>query len=270
MVCFPPCKINLGLHIVSKRPDGYHNLETCFYPVPWTDVLEIIPAKEFSFTITGRLIEGSTKDNLCVKAYRLIQQHHVIGPVSIHLHKILPSGAGLGGGSSDAAFTLQLLNEIFELGLSIGTLKQYAARLGSDCAFFMEDKPMLGLERGDVLRGISVSLKSKYLVLVNPPVHVSTAEAYSQITPQRHEVGIPVILNTTMDEWRNNLVNDFEVSVFKQFPEIGRLKAKLYDLGAIYASMSGSGASVFGIFDKEVNLRVSFPESTYWSGFLTT
>ncbi len=269
MVFFSPCKINLGLHILSKRPDGYHNLETCFYPVPWTDVLEVIPAKEFSFTITGRLIEGSTKDNLCVKAYRLMHLNHGIGPVNIHLHKILPTGAGLGGGSSNAAFTLRLLNEIFELGLSVETLKLYAARLGSDCAFFIEDKPTLGSGRGDVLHGISISLEKKYLVLVKPPVHVSTAEAYSQITPQRHEVGIPVILNLDINQWKNSLVNDFEVSVFKQFPEIGRLKAKLYDLGAIYASMSGSGASVFGIFDKEVNLRDSFPESTYWSGFPT-
>jgi 4-diphosphocytidyl-2-C-methyl-D-erythritol kinase len=269
MVCFPHCKINLGLHILSKRPDGYHALETCFYPVPWTDILEIIHAKEFSFVLTGLPVTDSAEGNLCVKAYRLLQQDHGITPVCIHLHKILPPGAGLGGGSSDAAHTLRLLNELFSLDLSAHVLRDYASRLGSDCAFFIEDQPSLGAGRGEELHEITVELKNKYLVLVKPPVSVSTAEAYKNVIPCVPESGIREILARDIHDWKELLHNDFEKSVFQRYPEIGLIKEKLYNRGAVYASMSGSGSSVFGIFDRELNLREEFPEATYWSGFLT-
>jgi 4-diphosphocytidyl-2-C-methyl-D-erythritol kinase len=269
MVCFPHCKINLGLHILSKRPDGYHTLETCFYPVPWTDILEIIKADEFLFTSSGLLVTDTAEDNLCVKAFRLLQQHHSIAPVHIHLHKILPPGAGLGGGSSDAAHTLRLLNELFSLDLSAHVLRDYASRLGSDCAFFIEDQPRLGTGRGEDLHEIGVELKNKYLVLVKPPVSISTAEAYENVIPRVPAMGIREILKRDIHHWKDILHNDFEKSVFQKYPEIGLIKNKLYNRGAVYASMSGSGSSVFGIFDQELNLREEFGEATYWSGFLT-
>src|SRR5688572_32937619 len=165
MVAFPPCKINLGLSVLSKRADGYHNLETCFYPLPWHDVLEVIPAETFLFTSTGNVVEGKPEDNLCVRAYRLLKEEFDIAPVKIHLHKIIPSGAGLGGGSSDAAYTLRMLNEKFSLDISQQKLMDYAAQLGSDCAFFIQYQAMIGTGRGEVLTPIAISLKGKYLVI---------------------------------------------------------------------------------------------------------
>ncbi|MGE0587391.1 MAG: 4-(cytidine 5'-diphospho)-2-C-methyl-D-erythritol kinase [Cyclobacteriaceae bacterium] len=269
MVCFPHCKINLGLRVISKREDGYHNIDTCFYPIPWTDVLEIVPAKTNSFTNTGISIPGKPEQNLCLRAYHLLAEEFDLAPVSIHLHKIVPMGAGLGGGSSDAAFTLKLLNDIFELDLSVDRLKNYAAQLGSDCSFFIEDNPMLGSGRGEVLAPINVSLKGKHIIVVKPDVHISTVEAYQGITPtipNRDVKGI--VENTQIEGWREVLVNDFEVSVFRQHPIIAEIKKYFYDAGAIYASMSGSGASVFGIFDEPKDLKQRFGSPTYWSGTL--
>lgn len=269
MVTFPPCKINLGLNILSKRPDGYHNLETCFYPLPWTDILEIIQASSFSFTCTGLELAGDPEDNLCVKAYRLLQRDFSIGEVQIHLHKIIPSGAGLGGGSSDAAATLMELNSLFNLRLSSGELKSYAAQLGSDCAFFIENRPMIGEGRGEQLVEFPVTLTGKFIVLVKPEIHVSTAEAYSLVNPQTPIRSLREVLSEDIINWRDTLLNDFESSVFIRYPEIGHLKTKLYECGALYASMSGSGASVFGLFDHAVDLQAEFPNVTYWSGILT-
>lgn len=269
MVTFPPCKINLGLNILSKRPDGYHNLETCFYPVPWTDILEIIPASSFSFSCTGLEIAGDANDNLCVKAFRLLQQDFRIGEVKIHLHKILPSGAGLGGGSSDAASTLKLLNSLFDLRLSGDSLKAYATQLGSDCSFFIETKPMLGEGRGEQLHTVDVTLAGKFLVLIKPDIHVSTAEAYSAVVPKTPTHKLSDVLTGGIQCWRGNLVNDFEVSVFARYPEINLIKNRLYALGARYASMSGSGSSVYGIFEHSVELKAEFPGASYWSGVLT-
>jgi 4-diphosphocytidyl-2-C-methyl-D-erythritol kinase len=269
MVTFPPCKINLGLHILSKQPDGYHSLETCFYPVPWTDILEIIPSSSFSFTSTGLEIAGNAEDNLCVKAYRMLQKDFRLGKVAIHLHKILPSGAGLGGGSSDAASTLLLLNSIFDLRLTGDRLKSYAAQLGSDCAFFIDNKPMIGVGRGEQLHETEITLAGKFLVLIKPDIHVSTAEAYSAVVPKMPEQALRNVLAGGIQYWRENLVNDFEVSVFARYPQIGEAKKRMYELGAQYASMSGSGSSVFGIFDHAVNLKTEFPSATYWAGVLT-
>jgi len=267
MVAFPPCKINLGLNVLSKRPDGYHNLETCFYPIPYTDILEIILSTKFSFTATGSSIAGSITDNLCIRAYELLKKDFELSPVEIHLHKIIPMGAGLGGGSADAAFTLRLLNNIFELGLSTPQLIHHAKQLGSDCAFFIEDKPKLGLGRGEVLEPINISLKGKFLVLLKPDVHVSTADAYKGIIPKIPEPSArSIVENTALIEWKNILRNDFEESVFKQYPIIQRYKTRLYDAGATYSSMSGSGSSVFGIFDSPIDVQQSFTKDVIWSG----
>jgi 4-diphosphocytidyl-2-C-methyl-D-erythritol kinase len=267
MVVFPPCKINLGLHIVAKRSDGYHDLITCFYPIPWNDILEIIPAAEFSFTHSGISIPGTISDNLCVRAYRLLQKDFNIRPVAIHLHKIIPLGAGLGGGSSDAAWTLKILNSIFKINLSQARLHSYAAELGSDCAFFIHDKPMIGKGRGEILSDTSVSLRNKFIVLVKPDVHVSTAEAFAGVKPKTSEVDLSYVLeNYSAEEWSSFVKNDFDDSVFVEFPVIAKIKDDLYEAGALYASMSGSGSAVFGIFSKPVDLTGKFPGMIYWSG----
>jgi 4-diphosphocytidyl-2-C-methyl-D-erythritol kinase len=266
MIAFPPCKINLGLHIISKRPDGFHDLETCFYPIPWTDILEIIPSKELVFTSSGNPIPGKAEDNLCLKAYHLLKTDFDIAPVKIHLHKIIPIGAGLGGGSSDAAYTLRLLNDIFNLSLSVDQLKDYASKLGSDCSFFVQDKPMIGHGKGEILTEIDISLKGFYLVFVKPLIHISTQEAYSGITPKQPLIKINDILKQPVTNWKGILKNDFEESVFKKHPTIAEVKAKLYSSGAIYSSMSGSGSSVFALFEKPVQLRNEFVGMEYWEG----
>jgi 4-diphosphocytidyl-2-C-methyl-D-erythritol kinase len=268
MVSFPPCKINLGLHIIRKRADGFHDLETCFYPVPWTDILEIIPADILSFTTSGTVIPGNDADNLCLQAYYLLQKDFNLGSVKIHLHKIIPTGAGLGGGSADAAHTIRLLNTVFQLNLPVEKMMAYAAQLGSDCAFFIQDKPMMGTGRGEILQPASLSLKGKYLALIKPTIHVSTAEAYAGISPAQPAVPLQQLLETHgLAEWKDVIKNDFEETVFNNYPAIAELKAAFYKQGAIYASMSGSGASVFGIFEREVALAV--PEGyTSWQGIL--
>jgi 4-diphosphocytidyl-2-C-methyl-D-erythritol kinase len=270
MVSFPPCKINLGLQVIEKRSDGYHNLETCFYPVPWTDILEIVPSQKLLFTATGDVIPGNPDDNLCIRAYRLLADQFKLPPVNIHLHKIIPTGAGLGGGSSDAAHTLRLLNKLFELSIDDTVLSNYASQLGSDCAFFIQDKPMIGKGRGEILSASSVLLAKKFLVIVKPAIHVSTAEAYAGITPRRPARLVHEILNDQpLHNWKDSLGNDFEQRVFDKYPSIRSIKDHLYQQGAIYASMSGSGAAVFGIFEKTVDLKGLFVGSSYWSGTLS-
>lgn len=268
MVAFPPGKINLGLQVLSRRSDGYHDLSTCFYPLPATDVLEIIRADQFRFEQSGINIPGAPMDNLCVKAYQLLQSRHGLPPVHIHLHKVIPTGAGLGGGSSDAAHTLRLLNGIFSLNLSTDQLMEHAARLGSDCAFFCQDDAMMGSGRGEILSPSPVSLKGYFLWLIKPAVHVSTAEAYAGITPRIPAVDLGTILQSPVAEWRNKLINDFESSVFARYPVIATLKRQFYEAGAVYASMSGSGATVFGLFDREVSLPGEFTDAWSWSGWL--
>ncbi len=268
MIAFPPCKINLGLHILSKREDGFHNIETCFYPIPWTDILEIIPATETELTFSGNAIPGIAKENLCLKAYELLKNDFDIGPVKIHLHKIIPIGAGLGGGSSDAAFTLRLLNTIFGLSLTPDQLRKYATQLGSDCSFFTQDKPQIGSGKGEILRQLDISLKDFWLILVKPPIHISTQQAYSGVVPRQPQIKLAEILQVPIAQWNGLLKNDFEESIFKQYPEVAVIKNQLYNKGAVYAGMSGSGSSVFGLFEKSAQLKNLFSEMQYWEGML--
>ena len=267
MVSFPPCKINLGLHVLSKRPDGYHELETCFFPVPWTDILEILPANETNFNATGNVIPGDAAENLCLKAYQLLRETYTLPPVYIHLHKVIPTGAGLGGGSSDSAYTLRAINTLFELNLSQQELMAVAAKLGSDCAFFVQDQPMIGRGRGEKLSPIQVDLTGKFLILIKPDIHVSTASAYALVKPAIPTIPLTEVLKKDVSAWKDLLVNDFELSVFQQYPAIAKIKDDLYEFGASYACMSGSGSTVFGIFEKPIDPS-SFNQHQVWSGTL--
>ncbi|MDJ1480401.1 4-(cytidine 5'-diphospho)-2-C-methyl-D-erythritol kinase [Cytophagaceae bacterium YF14B1] len=269
MLSFPNAKINLGLHITEKRPDGYHNLESCFYSVGWTDVLEIIEFDKLTFTSSGISIPGNPDSNLCIKAYNALKKDFDLPPVHIHLHKVIPIGAGLGGGSADAAFTIKLLNEKFDLKLSPSQMEDYIRPIGSDCAFFIQNYPRYCYDKGDQFEDISVSLKGYYIVLVYPAIHVSTGEAYAGIKPQKPFMPLKQVLAQPVSTWKDRLVNDFENGVFARYPVLATVKQTLYDKGALYATMSGSGSTVFGIFEKEISVEEIFPsEYLVWSGFL--
>jgi 4-diphosphocytidyl-2-C-methyl-D-erythritol kinase len=231
MLSFPNAKINIGLYITEKRPDGFHNLESCFYPVGLVDVLEIMPAKKLSFKSTGIEIPGNPETNLCLKAYRLVNQDFKLPPVMIHLHKIVPIGAGLGGGSAD-------------------------------CAFFIQNKPKFCFGKGDEFEDIEVNLSNKFIVLVNPNIHISTAEAYSGIKPQKANVDLKKILQSPVNQWVGVIKNDFENHLLPKYPAIENIKNSLYTHGAEYASMTGSGSTVFGIFNQEIDLKEVFPKCT--------
>ena len=256
MITYPNAKINLGLNIVEKRPDGYHNLETVFYPINLQDALEVNDLEgegEYTLKISGTPIEGELDNNLVVKAYRLLKKDFPnMGSINIHMYKHIPTGAGLGGGSADAAFMLKLLNEKFKLNLSTEKLEEYAAILGADCAFFIQNKPVFASGIGNIFEEINLSLKGYYLVLVKPDIFVSTKDAFANIIPMKPNHSLKEIIRMPVETWRATMKNDFEDSVFKKFPEIAAIKDKLYDMGAIYASMSGSGSSVFGIFREQV------------------
>ncbi len=266
MLSFPNCKINLGLHILDKREDGYHNLETVFYPVPFKDALELIPSTnaDIEFTATGLAVDGNAADNLCVKAYHLLKKDfREIPAVKIHLHKAIPLGAGLGGGSADAAFMLKLLNEKFKLNLSTNQLISYALQLGSDCPFFIINKPCLATGRGEVLEEIAIDLSAYKIVLINPGIHINTGWAFSNITPALPVKSIKEIIQQPINTWKDELKNDFETAVFTAHPAIKEIKETLYTQGAIYAAMSGSGSTVFGIFEPNTG-SVSLKGSNYF------
>lgn len=265
MIVFPNCKINLGLRILRKRTDGFHDIETLFYPLPVRDALEIIENPEFNFSQTGFHIEGDPENNLCIKAYQLIKKNFPELPaVIIHLHKVIPVGAGLGGGSADGAFALKLLNKKFDLKISTKKLMDYALQLGSDCPFFILNKPCFARGRGEILEPIKLDLSAYKIVIVNPGIHVSTKWAFSQITPALPEKSIKEIIPETIETWRENLNNDFEEPAFKKYPELKQIKNQLYHAGAVYAAMSGSGSTVFGIFKKEKPIDNSFPENYFY------
>ena len=276
MITFPNAKINLGLNITEKRPDGYHNLETVFYPVPIEDALEIhvqnncqLPAangqvQKFSLHQAGLEITGNAADNLVVKAYLMLDKVFDLPPVDIHLFKHIPSGAGLGGGSADAAFMLKLLNNKFELGLPDDTLEEYAAKLGADCAFFIKNRPTYAEGIGNIFSPLPLSLKGYRIWLVKPDIFVSTRDAFAKIKPHHPEMSLKEIAQLPVEEWNGRMVNDFEESVFPQFPAIGEIKEEMYRQGAVYASMSGSGSSVYGLFKEDAVLpEVDFGEKAF-------
>ena len=273
MITFPCSKINLGLDIVSKRPDGYHNLETIFYPIPLTDALEITvnnnpDAKEYTFKMFNASFDGNDEDNLVIKAYKILAADYSLPKVDISLYKNIPTGAGLGGGSSDAAFALKMLSSIGNLNLSDEQLEEYAARIGADCAFFIRCMPSLATGIGNILTPIECPLQGYHLVLVKPDVHVSTKEAYSLVTPAQPMVPLADILPRPINMWASSMKNDFERSVFDKYPATAHIKEELYKMGALYASMSGSGSSFYGIFDSEQSsekITAIFPNCFCWS-----
>ncbi len=259
MITFPHAKINIGLNVISKRADGYHNISTCFFPIGWKDALEILPSDEDKFSSSGLQIPGDSKYNLCVKAVELLRQDFKLPPVQIHLHKVIPMGAGLGGGSADAAFTIKVLNEIFQLKMDFDQMMVYASAIGSDCAFFIQDKPMVAKERGNIFEEITVPLEGYHLVVINPGIHVNTAQAYASLTPHQPKSELAKVLDMPIESWKDYLFNDFETTVFKAFPEIKSIKNVLYKKGAVYASMSGSGSSVYGLFADKQDLKPELP-----------
>jgi 4-diphosphocytidyl-2-C-methyl-D-erythritol kinase len=252
MICFPNAKINLGLNVLGKRPDGYHNIETVFYPIPLCDALEVVGAETFSFTQTGIPLDAPAEDNLAVKAMRLLSAYK-LPPLEVHLHKAIPSGAGLGGGSSDAAYMLKLLNNFGKLGLGDDELEKMASRLGADCPFFIRNTPVFASGTGNVFEPLNLSLKGLYLCLVTPGIAISTAEAYAALRPQPPSVSLREIIRLPIKEWKRLMTNDFEQSIFGKYPDLAAIKQSLYQAGAVYASMSGSGSSVFGLFEEPVS-----------------
>ncbi len=265
MITFPIAKINLGLNVVERRADGYHNLETVFYPVPLTDALEISVMDErfpspypCDLKVSNINIEGDEQKNLVVKAYNRLAEKYALPPLHIHLHKGIPTQAGMGGGSSDGAYMLRLLNEAFGLGLSDDELMAHALTLGADCPFFILSRPCYAEGVGEKLQPIDLDLSGWHIAIVRPDIPVPTKEAFSLITPQRPAVNCKDIVMQPVETWRDVLTNDFEKSVFALHPEIGVIKDKLYDMGAVYASMSGSGSSVFGLFRESPDLGNTF------------
>ena len=246
MLLFPNAKINLGLHVVRKRSDGYHDIETLFYPVPdLCDVLEIVPADAFGMHVYNTRIEG---ENLCEKAWRLLHGRFGIPSVEMHLYKKIPMGAGLGGGSSDAAFTLRGLDALFGLRLPQDELAGFAAQLGSDCAFFIYNRPMLARGRGEILTPLRFSLEGHRVEIFPQNVFVSTREAYAGIIPREPALHIESIVKRPVAEWKDLLVNDFEATVFARHPELAAARQRLYDSGALYAAMTGSGSALYAIY----------------------
>lgn len=254
MLILANAKINLGLFLTEKRADGYHNLQTVFYPIKIHDVVELVDAEETSMLIKGIDIPGDASDNICLKAFQTLQQDFNLPHQQIILLKNIPVGAGLGGGSADAAFLIKLTNKKFELGLTDEQMEAYARLLGADCAFFIKNRPTYAFAKGDEFEDLSVDLSAYYLVLVKPPVHVSTAQAYSNINIKVPSTSLKDLIHLPLQDWQAHIFNDFEPSVFAKYPEIDEIKTKLYQAGAKFVLMSGSGSSVFAIFEKEVKL----------------
>ncbi|GAA0561327.1 4-(cytidine 5'-diphospho)-2-C-methyl-D-erythritol kinase [Chitinophaga japonensis] len=259
MVTFPNCKINLGLHILRRRPDGFHDLETVFYPLPVTDALEVLPAAEMQFQSSGIAVPGNAADNLCLQAWHLLKKDFPdLPPVNIHLHKHIPIGAGLGGGSADAAFMLQLLNKKFQLALSMEQLIVYAAQLGSDCAFFVRNQPCYATGRGEVLEPLALDLGGYSFLLVYPGIHVNTGWAFGRIRPGQPAQALRQSILQPVQAWKELIYNDFEAPVFSAHPVLREIKETLYGAGAIYATMSGSGSAMVGIFPKNQIAGISW------------
>lgn len=273
LISFPNAKINLGLNVTRKRQDGYHDIATVFYPLPLSDVLEVVhddrtksdrqvAANQITFTTTGLPINGAAGKNLCIKAYELLQKDFPQLPaVQIFLHKVIPIGAGLGGGSSDGSFTLKLINEKFRLQLPLENLLDYALQLGSDCPFFILNKPCFATGRGEFLQAIELDLTAYSFIIVNPGIHINTAWAFEQLEPHSPEESIQQIIQSPISKWKTSLTNDFEQGVFVHYPQLSSIKSRLYECGAIYASLSGSGSCFYGIFLKNTLPDLHLPDS---------
>lgn len=266
MITFPNAKINIGLNIIARRADGYHNLETVFYPIQIKDALEAVEHADMSFETSGIEIPGHANENLCLKAYDLLRLDFDLPNIKIHLHKHIPIGAGLGGGSADAAFFLKLINEKFSLGLSVSQMQNYCKLLGADCAFFVENKPVFALEKGDVFEELEINLAAYYVALVMPPVHVSTGEAYRGVKPAVPQTSLKELIKTPVETWQGKITNDFEAHILKNHPQIRGVKAALLEAGALFALMSGSGASVYGIFKNKIDLSFLEKDNLVFSG----
>lgn len=252
MLIFSGSKINLGLNIIEKRNDGFHNIETVFYPICWNDALEVLESSEnqdIKIDFSGIPIQGGVQDNIIAKAYHLLKKNHAIPAVHVHLLKNIPMGAGLGGGSANAVNFIELMNRKFDLNISQTMKLAYAKELGSDCAFFVDNKPVFAKEKGDVFEPVKVDLSNYHILIIHPNLHSDTKFAYQGVTPKKPQQSIKNIIETLpIEKWKDALVNDFEDTVFKNLPQVGELKQRLYKEGAMYASMSGSGSAVFGIF----------------------
>jgi 4-diphosphocytidyl-2-C-methyl-D-erythritol kinase len=263
LIVFPNCKINLGLQIKRKRADGFHALETIFLPVSLNDALEVVSSQtgETTLQVSGNVIDAVAEDNICIKAYRLLQQQFPKLPaVQVHLHKNIPAGAGLGGGSADGSFMLSLLNQKYNLGLSTPELAALALQLGSDCPFFVYNQACFASGRGEILQPLDLDLSAFSLVLVNPQIHINTGWAFRQLPAERKHADLRSVMELPVSKWQYLLVNDFEVPVFEQYPEIAAIKSKLYEQGAVFASMTGTGSTVFGLFPKDATPTLSFPD----------
>lgn len=255
MIYFPNAKINLGLNVVAKRDDGFHDIESVFYPIPWQDILEVIPQKSGKgsvvFTSSGIEIPSDGNRNLCERVYQLMHDEFDLGSVKIHLHKIIPIGAGLGGGSADAAFVVTALNQLFELNLSTEKLEEIVSKVGSDCPFFVRNKPAFVEGRGEVLNPIEIDLSGFWIMLINPNIHIGTKEAYAGMKPMQPKFALKESLLEDVSSWKETVSNDFERSVIPAYPVLSHIKDELYGAGAVYASMTGSGSTMFGLFDEE-------------------
>jgi 4-diphosphocytidyl-2-C-methyl-D-erythritol kinase len=269
MITFPTAKLNIGLAVTRKRPDGFHDLESCFYPVGWSDALEIVPAKKLSFGLSGLPVPGNPDTNLCLRAYHLLGKDYPLPPLSMHLHKVIPIGAGLGGGSSDCAFVLKMLNQLFSLEMSDDKLEYYARQLGSDCAFFIRNKAVFAREKGDVFEPLALDLSGYGCAVVYPGIAITTAEAYRNVRPAAPAQDLKESLQGDIRTWKYTVKNDFERALFPLYPVLRELKESLYAAGALYASMTGSGSAVYGIFEKELPVSLSFPQThLVWQGTL--
>ncbi len=269
MICFPNAKINIGLNITGRRPDGFHTIETILFPIELCDVLEFVEdnntgKKDYKFSCTGIELKIADEDNICIKAYKILKNDFGLPGISIHLHKIIPVGAGLGGGSSDAAYMLKSLNKVFRLNISNKKLLDYASRLGSDCPFFINNKPVFAYETGAKFKEIDLAQNGNYIVVVYPDIQISTGHAYLKAFIKKPEKSLIESVQLPVEEWKNVITNDFENTIFPKYPELRNIKKVLYDMGALYASMSGSGSALYGIFDSIPEIKNSLGKYFVW------
>jgi 4-diphosphocytidyl-2-C-methyl-D-erythritol kinase len=269
MICFPNAKINIGLNITGRRPDGFHSIETVLFPVELCDILEFVEDKnpgeaDFRLSCTGIDLKILPEDNICVKAYHLLKKAYDLPKISIHLHKIIPVGAGLGGGSSDGAYMLKNFNKAFHLNISNKMLQGYARKLGSDCPFFINNNPVFAYETGNKFRKIDIALSGYYIIVIYPNIQISTASAYSKAFIRNPEKSLKDTIKLPVKEWKNVIQNDFEKTIFPKYPEIRNIKKELYNMGALYASMSGSGSALYGIFDSIPEIKKSLRNYFIW------